>query len=230
VAAFYKNLRIQAHAAVHEHIGEYVSRVCHSGARVLDIAAGTGSLTQRLLDLGFQVHCTTWNDKLEIDAPAYRLNLDDPFGLGDVGSVAFDAIIASEIIEHVENPSALLRSCANCLKSDGLLIVTTPNIGYTLARLQTLKRGYPEIFAEAEVKNNRHISMIWPPGFKHIAGVAGLRLTETAFMGGGRHYPLHKRAGMRLLELIVGSESSGASCVFYLSPADRIMSNAATTY
>ncbi|PIN77778.1 hypothetical protein COV15_01340 [Candidatus Woesearchaeota archaeon CG10_big_fil_rev_8_21_14_0_10_34_12] len=36
-------------------------------------------------------------------------------------------IIAGEVLEHVENPSNLLRFCVNHLKKGGRLVLTTPN-------------------------------------------------------------------------------------------------------
>ncbi|MGQ9556014.1 MAG: class I SAM-dependent methyltransferase [Anaerolineae bacterium] len=40
---------------------------------------------------------------------------------------SFDTIIAGEIIEHLENPSAFLRASRHVLKDDGQLLITTPN-------------------------------------------------------------------------------------------------------
>lgn len=229
---FYSSLRIQACADVHVYIARQLRKLYPSGAQVLDVASGTGSLAQRLLDLGFQVHCTTWNDKLRIDAPTYRLDLDHPFQLSDVGHIPFDVIVASEIIEHVENPSLLVRSCASALKPDGLLIVTTPNIGYVLSRLQSLRRGYPEIFGLGEVTNNRHISMIWPIGFERIAETAGLRVSGTKYLGRESRLPFYKRAVCSLLVKALGPSADGASCVFFLvkSPDGPKPHDAGATY
>ena len=40
---------------------------------------------------------------------------------------SFDTIIAGELIEHLENPSAFLRGCHKVLKDCGRLLITTPN-------------------------------------------------------------------------------------------------------
>lgn len=54
--------------------------------------------------------------------------------VGDVGGVAellrgreFDTIICAEIIEHIENPYALLRDLHPLLADGGRLLVSTPN-------------------------------------------------------------------------------------------------------
>lgn len=40
---------------------------------------------------------------------------------------AFDTIICSEVIEHLENPHQFLKQCHRVLKKGGKLILTTPN-------------------------------------------------------------------------------------------------------
>lgn len=43
-----------------------------------------------------------------------------------VKSGAADAIVATAVIEHLEDPSGMMRECARVLRSGGLLIITTP--------------------------------------------------------------------------------------------------------
>lgn len=218
-AAYYKDLRIQAYAEVHIHIAARLVELFPDGTRLLDVASGGGSLAQRLLDLGFEVHCTTWNEKLRVNAPTYHLNLDHPFRLSDVGNIPFDVIVASEIIEHVENPSLFLRSCASALTPDGLLIITTPNVADIVSRLQWFFRGCPDIFGSAEVVHNRHISIIWQIGFERLARVAGLRITERVMLGRHSGLPMHKRIIYGVLARMLGPTASGGSCVFFLRPS-----------
>lgn len=40
---------------------------------------------------------------------------------------SYDAVIASEVIEHVSNPQLFMKGCASCLKPGGTLVITTPN-------------------------------------------------------------------------------------------------------
>lgn len=51
---------------------------------------------------------------------------------GDVSEIAkinssYDAVIAGEIIEHLEDPISFLRQCKSCLNENGKLILSTPN-------------------------------------------------------------------------------------------------------
>lgn len=39
----------------------------------------------------------------------------------------FDVVVASEVIEHVCNPDVFISHCADLVKPNGILVVTTPN-------------------------------------------------------------------------------------------------------
>ena len=54
----------------------------------------------------------------------------------------YDLICCCEGIEHVGNPLLLLRSFRDHLKSDGTLMVTTPNVWYPHSRVQYFCRGF----------------------------------------------------------------------------------------
>ena len=60
----------------------------------------------------------------------------------------FDCIIASEIIEHLDNPLDFLKNCNNALKPGGMLLLTTPN-AISIAEMQTLyKKGAKIAYTE----------------------------------------------------------------------------------
>ena len=39
----------------------------------------------------------------------------------------FDAVVASEVVEHVENPALFVRTCCSLAKEGGSILVTTEN-------------------------------------------------------------------------------------------------------
>ena len=57
----------------------------------------------------------------------------------------FDAIVAGEIIEHLENPGVFLRNLKLHLKPGGTLIVSTPNPFYTGQTWKIWRYGSPQV-------------------------------------------------------------------------------------
>jgi 2-polyprenyl-3-methyl-5-hydroxy-6-metoxy-1,4-benzoquinol methylase len=107
----YEGLPIHAAPGVHEDAFRLLLEHLRPPARVLEPGAGSGAFTKRLLEAGFEVEAadldpTGWPHD---EVPLHEVELNGarwPLPEG-----AFDAIVAVEVIEHLENPSAFLRSC-----------------------------------------------------------------------------------------------------------------------
>ena len=103
-------------------------------SRVLDIGCGTGALLTYPLALRFPDVSFVGVDS---DPPSiayaqahYRLpNLDFRLGLEEAGRHEFDLVIASEVLEHVEDPEAFLVALKGHLNDGGHILLTVPN-GY----------------------------------------------------------------------------------------------------
>jgi 2-polyprenyl-3-methyl-5-hydroxy-6-metoxy-1,4-benzoquinol methylase len=95
----------------------------------------------------------------------------------------FDVIVAGEVIEHIENPSALLRNLARHLKPEGSIFITTPNPFYILVQLQIL------IFGRLKIFNAEHVLWLCPYTMKTLAERSGLTL-EKAFVFNHSRHPL----------------------------------------
>jgi SAM-dependent methyltransferase len=63
---------------------------------------------------------------------AYVVDVQDRAAVDGLALAPADVVIAGEIIEHVESPGLFLRAIKPLLKSDGCVVVTTPN-AYRLA-------------------------------------------------------------------------------------------------
>ncbi|MGZ9167101.1 MAG: methyltransferase domain-containing protein [Anaerolineales bacterium] len=216
----YKGLRIQADVEVHRFVATYAANKLGPGNSALDLASGNGALSQQLLDAGLTVASTSWDGQCQLPIPVYPLNLDHAFKPDSVGGRRYDLVCAIEIIEHVENPAGFMRSCAEVLAPGGHLIVSTPNIESSAARLQWLVRGYPQIFSAEEVNNNRHISMIWRQGMDYLVEKAGLVVQEKHLLGpvwGSRPPSIIKRAAYSLMQRWLPGDLAGNSRLYVLS-------------
>lgn len=115
--------------------------------RVLDAGTGKGLLARALAVAGYQVHA--------IDCFPERFAPTDSgvfFLEGDLNrslpyaDESFDYIACTEVIEHVENPQALLREFHRVLRKDGRLYLSTPNILNLSSRLRFLLEGGYDFF------------------------------------------------------------------------------------
>ena len=108
------------------------------GVSILDVGCGGGVLAEALARLGANV---TGLDAAEENVAAARQHADlDPAVAGrlsyEAGSVedlaaskrsSFDAVVASEVLEHVDDQDLFVKSCADLVPSGGSLFFTTLN-------------------------------------------------------------------------------------------------------
>ena len=112
-------------------------RVQASSLSILEVACGVGGITLPLARLGARVRALDIDERdvAALLARARELNLDRNLAALVEDAYTFrhearyDVIIASEVIEHVMDPDALLANVVRHLEPGGLVIVTTPN-GY----------------------------------------------------------------------------------------------------
>ena len=105
--------------------------------RVLDIGSGNGKLVSVLTDLGYEA-VGVENDKggVEISKSNYPGASFYNYGVQDMPSEllhledAFDAVVSTEVIEHLYAPEMLLKYANSVLRDKGYLVVTTPYHGY----------------------------------------------------------------------------------------------------
>ena len=125
--------------ALHElnpaRLGYVAARVSLRGARVLDVGCGGGLLSEALAQSGAIVTALDLAPELIDIAKLHLLEsqLKVDYRLQSVESLAeespgtFDAITCMEMLEHVPDPAAILRACAQLLKPGGRLFVSTLN-------------------------------------------------------------------------------------------------------
>lgn len=116
-------------------LGYVRNRVALSGARVLDVGCGAGLLSEALAREGAVVTALDLAPEL-IDVAKLHLlesGLTVDYRLQSVEALAaeapgsFDAITCMEMLEHVPDPSAIVRACRQLLKPGGRLFLSTLN-------------------------------------------------------------------------------------------------------
>ena len=103
--------------------------------KVMDIGCGSGNIAIPLASLSYKVLAIDCECKsIEyVKEQAIQKGLLEKmrFMVGDVQKLdmkdSFDAIICSEVLEHLQDPSTVLARMKKVLKKNGVLLLTTPN-------------------------------------------------------------------------------------------------------
>lgn len=111
--------------------------------KILDIGCGKGLLIDRLKRSGFnRVYGCDWLNYEELPFEYKKINLNEIDSLKEAyGDKSFDVIIASDVIEHLENSAAILREFRRIVKTDGHIFITIPNCANIKERLLFLTIG-----------------------------------------------------------------------------------------
>jgi len=105
--------------------------------RILDIGAGNGKLCSVLATKGFQIVGAEYDKEgVEIarlrypQISFYRVDVSEDPALLMEHEEKFDAVVSTEVVEHLFSPHFLPIYAKAVLKDGGYLIVTTPYHGY----------------------------------------------------------------------------------------------------
>jgi len=133
-----------------------------SGLTVLDLGAGQGALTQRLYDMGFEVHaCDLFPEYFKFEkVECTRVDVTESFPYPDN---KFDLVIAIEVTEHILDHENFFREINRILKPGGRLYVSTPNILSMKSRFRFLFQGFVYAFKPLELENY--------DGLQHVASL-----------------------------------------------------------
>lgn len=162
---------------------DLLAEVLPAGSRVLDIAAAQGNFSLAMAELGYDV---TWND-LRADLADYvrakyewgRLS----FAPGNAFDLhfpsLFDAVLITEVIEHVAHPDQFLASTARLVRPGGYIIMTTPNGEYFLNHLPKFSEcADPSVFESVQFAPDAdgHIFLLHSDEVKAFAATTGLQI------------------------------------------------------
>jgi SAM-dependent methyltransferase len=116
-----------------------------AGGTVLDLGCGSGELTAAIAAAGLRATgCDISAEMLGVAAAAdgHRgagwVQLDPGWQVLPFRSAAFDAIVASSVLEYVDQPLAVLRECRRVLRPGGIMVCTVPDLRHPVRWLEAL--------------------------------------------------------------------------------------------
>jgi 2-polyprenyl-3-methyl-5-hydroxy-6-metoxy-1,4-benzoquinol methylase len=160
---------------------------------LLDVGCGSGALrpfVQGMVDRYVGADLVRY-ESFPAECEFYPANFDsEPVPAAD--SFA-DVVVAAEIIEHLENPRALMRELIRLVKPGGLIIVTTPN-QLSLLSLMALAAKH-QFVAFQDVHYPAHLTALLEIDLRRMASEIGLINVGVRYTCQGRipktpwHYP-----------------------------------------
>lgn len=139
--------------------GEIFSNWLGKGKKVLELGCRDGSLTKLFANGNEITGADLDKEALELfkknlGGKIYCLDLNNewPFGESE-----FDAVVASELLEHLYKPEEAIKKVAYSLKNGGLFIGTVPN-AFSLANRIRLFIAKPNKTALADPTHVHHFS------------------------------------------------------------------------
>jgi 2-polyprenyl-3-methyl-5-hydroxy-6-metoxy-1,4-benzoquinol methylase len=113
-------------------IANSLKKALPANAKILDVGCGNGVISRHLGRYGFNVTGIDVSEKAIEIAKSLNTYSNVKFMTKSAEQlvaegVQYDAIICSEVLEHLSNPDALLDVLNKSLSTDGKLIITVPN-------------------------------------------------------------------------------------------------------
>lgn len=170
-----------------DHAGAQVARIIGPGQRVLEVGAGPGSIT-RLLVNGLQCQVSA----IEIDPSAIeklRQWCGDirPLNLNSAGwqhaypaDQRFDAVLAADVLEHLQDPLQTLKGMAELLRPGGRVVISLPHLGFHGVVASLLHGDFD--YRDWGVLDRTHVRFFGIDGLQRLFDDAGLAVVEAGFV------------------------------------------------
>ncbi len=139
------------------HLIRAVQSYVPAASCVLDLGCGTGELARALASIGMLVTACDISPEMlrgaaEKDQAASVdwVQLDPSWQRLPFKASNFDAVVASSVLEYVDDPCAILSECARVIQPGGVILCTVPNTRHPMRWLESAARTVTRLsFAEA---------------------------------------------------------------------------------
>ncbi|MBI5485457.1 MAG: class I SAM-dependent methyltransferase [Deltaproteobacteria bacterium] len=213
----YAGITIHAAQGLHEYAMEVVRKRCGQNGHILDLGCGSGAFTRRLHDHGFTTTSVDLSlDTFALDSEKLELDFNTDFA-GRLAGQKYDAIVALEVIEHLENPLHFLRQLRLIASAETPIFISFPNSYLywsirSFAKDGTFANWSPFLYWETG-----HQTLLTDWLFEEHLKKTGLRLEE-------KHFCAPVQFPRNLKSLILHSAFVGLLHFFYrkISPEARM--------
>jgi 2-polyprenyl-3-methyl-5-hydroxy-6-metoxy-1,4-benzoquinol methylase len=150
--------------------------------RVLEVGCANGYITKVLAERG----CTVVGIELDAEAAAVAEKWAERVVVGDLDGRTlweeldgeqFDAITFGDVLEHLRDPLAALRSAVRYLKPSGIVAISVPNVAHGDVRMALLQGKFP--YSPWGLLDHTHVRFFTKESLRAMVKEAGLVTVET---------------------------------------------------
>ncbi len=199
-------------ASPHESPALLISMI-PEGARVLDIGCGTGSVASMIRGLrrvdivGIEPNPErakrAEQDGLTVINGLYTDDIPKKYG-------KFDVILFADVIEHFENPIAILEQIKPALSATGNVLASIPNVAHWTVRLRLLAGQFD--YQPTGIMDATHLRWFTRKGVRRLFDGAGYNI-EHFYSAAGAWMGAYHVIPLRLVPYKVRSHVLSKLCV-----------------
>jgi 2-polyprenyl-3-methyl-5-hydroxy-6-metoxy-1,4-benzoquinol methylase len=147
--------------------------------KILDLGCGTGDLMKLLYKKCSYIEGIEISKKVAIigQKRGFKINISDLNSIFPYQKDTFDTITAGEIIEHIYDTDFFLEEIKRILKSNGFLVLSTPNIA-TLGRRLMLLFGINPLIETSLDKTAGHIRYFTKKSLEDLLNKHGFKIIK----------------------------------------------------
>lgn len=156
---------------------QQIARRVLPSSRVFDVGCGGGELGRSLREKS----CTVigWDQKLDRihkNAEFYNLLEERDVEKEGLGKEKYDAVIFSDVLEHLYDAGKVLRQSRDLLNADGKVLVSLPNVAYFENRLGLFKGDWN--YTDEGILDRTHIRFYTLVSARNFLTGAGFTILE----------------------------------------------------
>jgi 2-polyprenyl-3-methyl-5-hydroxy-6-metoxy-1,4-benzoquinol methylase len=169
-----------------ESAGAFVVQLANDARKILEIGAGSGSITEHLVSpstdvVALEINPSSIEKLKKYTQHVYQVDLNQcswPDTLSGFGK--FDAVIAADVLEHLYDPWTVLKGMKSLLSKSGSVILSLSHLGHCAA-LASLIQGDFE-YKDWGLLDKTHIRFFGVHDIQALYESAGLAIVDVRFV------------------------------------------------
>lgn len=165
----------------------FVLRLVGKDKNVLEIGAGPGSITKPLIDVGSNKltaleYDSDYVQNLKTFCPRViqgDLNQHD-WAERHFPGETFDAIVIADVLEHLNDPDATLKTASTLIDKEGYIVISLPHIAHN-SIIASLMNGEFE-YRDWGLLDRTHIRFFAIDTMQRLIDDAGLKIADARFV------------------------------------------------